>query len=157
VPNRFELVLLGAERARELCAAAAPFVDAAPDKATVTALREIALGYLSLDRVRANCGRRLLGDRTCLEAAEEGRAYSSERGQAMRVRQEATLRWEAEEERRAQAEARRAAERHSRELLAALAAENRPSKPKRAEPHCEFPPADESGTELPTGVLALPE
>ncbi len=41
VPNRFELVLLGARRAKQLLKGARPLVDA-DNKEVVTALREIA-------------------------------------------------------------------------------------------------------------------
>lgn len=46
VPNRFELVLIAAKRARRLSTGAAQSVlDWENDKATVLALREIAAGY----------------------------------------------------------------------------------------------------------------
>ncbi|MCI5850525.1 MAG: DNA-directed RNA polymerase subunit omega [Sutterellaceae bacterium] len=43
IPNRFELVLCGAYRARQIAQGYAPKVDA-KDKPTVVALREIAEG-----------------------------------------------------------------------------------------------------------------
>ncbi len=52
VDNRFELVLLAAKRARQLLAGAEPLVVWGNDKATVVALREIALGKLNLDKLR---------------------------------------------------------------------------------------------------------
>jgi DNA-directed RNA polymerase subunit omega len=45
VPNRFALVILGAERARQLAAGARPLVRC-DNKAPVTALREIARGQV---------------------------------------------------------------------------------------------------------------
>ncbi|MDR3387341.1 MAG: DNA-directed RNA polymerase subunit omega [Rudaea sp.] len=42
VDNRFELVLMATKRARQLANGADPLVDAANDKPTVLALREIA-------------------------------------------------------------------------------------------------------------------
>ena len=42
VPNRFELVMLAAHRAREIAAGSAPSVDRDNDKNPVVALREIA-------------------------------------------------------------------------------------------------------------------
>ncbi len=45
-PNRFELVLLGAQRARDLGVGAEPTVSWDNDKATVVALREIGTGGL---------------------------------------------------------------------------------------------------------------
>jgi len=48
VPNRFELVLLGARRAKQLLKGARPLVDA-DNKEVVTALREIADGRVTLE------------------------------------------------------------------------------------------------------------
>lgn len=46
VPNRFELVLVAAKRARKLTSGAVqPCLDWENDKATVLALREIAAGF----------------------------------------------------------------------------------------------------------------
>ena len=47
VPNRFELVLLGARRAKALLKGARPLVDSA-NKEVVTALREVASGKVRL-------------------------------------------------------------------------------------------------------------
>jgi DNA-directed RNA polymerase subunit omega len=44
IPNRFELTLAAAFRARQLTLGASPLVDAERDKPTVIALREIATG-----------------------------------------------------------------------------------------------------------------
>ncbi len=44
IPNRFELTLAAAYRARQLTLGASPLVDAERDKPTVIALREIATG-----------------------------------------------------------------------------------------------------------------
>ena len=46
--NRFELVLLGARRAKQLLKGARPLVDS-DNKETVTALREIAAGKIHLE------------------------------------------------------------------------------------------------------------
>lgn len=52
VPNRFELVLIAAKRARKLSTGAAQAcLDWENDKATVLALREIAAGYKFTDDV----------------------------------------------------------------------------------------------------------
>jgi DNA-directed RNA polymerase subunit omega len=48
VPNRFELVLLGARRAKQLLKGARPLVDS-DNKEVVTALREIADSQVTLD------------------------------------------------------------------------------------------------------------
>src|SRR3990167_7708184 len=50
VKNRFELVLIAAKRARQLMRGKDPKVEWDNDKATVVALREIALGYTDFDR-----------------------------------------------------------------------------------------------------------
>ena len=47
VPNRFELVLLGARRAKSLLKGARPLVDS-DNKEVVTALREVASGKVRL-------------------------------------------------------------------------------------------------------------
>lgn len=52
VPNRFELVLLSSQRAREIGAGASMLVDRDNDKNPVVALREIADTELSLDGLR---------------------------------------------------------------------------------------------------------
>lgn len=52
VPNRFELVLLAAQRAKNMAAGSAPAVDRDNDKNTVIALREIAEDKVNLDDLR---------------------------------------------------------------------------------------------------------
>lgn len=52
VPNRYELVLLAAQRARDISSGASLSVDRDNDKNTVVALREIAEQTISLDDVR---------------------------------------------------------------------------------------------------------
>lgn len=47
VPNRFELVLIAAKRARQLLNGAEPKIKTNEDKHTVIALREIAEGLLN--------------------------------------------------------------------------------------------------------------
>jgi len=47
VPNRFELVLVGARRAKQLLKGARPLVDS-DNKEVVTALREVAAGQVGL-------------------------------------------------------------------------------------------------------------
>ena len=51
VPNRFELVLLAAQRAREISAGAEMTVERDNDKNPVVALREIAESTVALDEV----------------------------------------------------------------------------------------------------------
>ena len=48
IPNRFDLVVLAARRARHLTLGRAPFVEEENDKPTVIALREIAEGKIDL-------------------------------------------------------------------------------------------------------------
>jgi DNA-directed RNA polymerase subunit omega len=50
VPNRFELILLGAKRAKQLLKGARPLVES-DNKEVVTALREIAAGEVELEYV----------------------------------------------------------------------------------------------------------
>ena len=52
VPNRFELVMLSAQRAREILAGASLTVEADNDKNPVIALREIAEETVKLDDLR---------------------------------------------------------------------------------------------------------
>ncbi len=52
VPNRFELVMLSAQRAREILAGASLTVEADNDKNPVIALREIADETVKLDDLR---------------------------------------------------------------------------------------------------------
>lgn len=52
VPNRFELVLLAAQRAKNIAAGSVPSVDRDNDKNTVIALREIAEDKIALDDLR---------------------------------------------------------------------------------------------------------
>lgn len=52
VPNRFELVLVSSQRAREIGAGAAMLVDRDNDKNPVVALREIADTDISLDGLK---------------------------------------------------------------------------------------------------------
>jgi len=54
VPNRFELVMLAAHRARDLAAGAALSVDRDNDKNPVVALREIAEETLGIDTLKEN-------------------------------------------------------------------------------------------------------
>ncbi len=54
VPNRFELVLLAGERAKELSMGAQLTVDRDNDKNTVVALREIEEGTVTVDSIRDN-------------------------------------------------------------------------------------------------------
>lgn len=52
VQDRFELVMLAAKRTREIAMGAQPCIDRRNDKDDVTALREIAAGYLDVNELR---------------------------------------------------------------------------------------------------------
>ncbi len=54
VRDRFELVVLAAKRTRDLTMGAHPLLPTRNDKDEVMALREIASGYLNIDRIRRN-------------------------------------------------------------------------------------------------------
>ncbi|NJD26026.1 MAG: DNA-directed RNA polymerase subunit omega [Betaproteobacteria bacterium] len=49
IPNRFQMTLAAAHRARQLANGATPLVDAEKDKPTVIALRELSLGKVGLE------------------------------------------------------------------------------------------------------------
>jgi DNA-directed RNA polymerase subunit omega len=52
IPNRFELVLLAAQRARDMASGATPSLDRDNDKNPVVALREIAAESVPLDMLQ---------------------------------------------------------------------------------------------------------
>ncbi|HAG53040.1 MAG TPA: DNA-directed RNA polymerase subunit omega [Alphaproteobacteria bacterium] len=54
VPNRFELVLIAAQRARDISAGQEATIERENDKNAVLALREIALGNVEIEDVKAN-------------------------------------------------------------------------------------------------------
>jgi len=49
IPNRFDMTLTATARARQLAIGSAPLVEAARDKPTVIALREVAQGKVGMD------------------------------------------------------------------------------------------------------------
>jgi DNA-directed RNA polymerase subunit omega len=49
IPNRFQMTLAAAHRARQIANGSTPMVDADKDKPTVIALREMALGKFGLE------------------------------------------------------------------------------------------------------------
>jgi DNA-directed RNA polymerase subunit omega len=53
VDNRFKLVLLASQRARQLQSGAEEFVKRSKDKDTVVALREIAAGFVNEENVES--------------------------------------------------------------------------------------------------------
>ncbi|MDT8448692.1 MAG: DNA-directed RNA polymerase subunit omega [Wenzhouxiangellaceae bacterium] len=51
-PNRFKLIAMAAQRARQIANGADPLVDEETDKPTVIALREIADGEIDAENIR---------------------------------------------------------------------------------------------------------
>ncbi len=49
IPNRFELTLAAAYRARQIASGSTQLVDESKDKPTVVALREISLGKVGIE------------------------------------------------------------------------------------------------------------
>ncbi|MDV6343226.1 MULTISPECIES: DNA-directed RNA polymerase subunit omega [unclassified Nitrosomonas] len=49
IPNRFDMTMAATARARQIAIGSAPMVDAARDKPTVIALRELAKGKVGLE------------------------------------------------------------------------------------------------------------
>ena len=49
IPNRFQMTLAAANRARQIANGATPLVDPGRDKPTVIALREMALGKFGVE------------------------------------------------------------------------------------------------------------
>lgn len=49
IPNRFDMTLAATIRARQLSVGGAPMVEAARDKPTVIALREVAQGKVGME------------------------------------------------------------------------------------------------------------
>ena len=49
IPNRFQMTLAAAHRARQIANGATPLVDPGRDKPTVIALREMAIGKVGVE------------------------------------------------------------------------------------------------------------
>ena len=77
VPNRFELVLLAAQRAREITSGAPLTLDRDDDKNPVVALREIADETIALDHLQGFAGARHA--EACRDRRARGRAGSRNR------------------------------------------------------------------------------
>lgn len=80
VPNRFELVLLAAERARQLAIDETERLEAAPEARTVTALRDIAIGVVDPGELRERLIKRFQWD---LDEPENDVPLEDERGRAI--------------------------------------------------------------------------
>lgn len=74
IPNRFELVLLAAQRARELSTGAPLVIDRDNDKDPVIALREIAGEHVDLGTLHTNLVKRLQKHAESEEPEEEREA-----------------------------------------------------------------------------------
>lgn len=75
VPNRFSLVLVAAERAKQLLQGARPLIDSQEgNKEAVTALREIAARAFTIDESRVLAEDRYLPEdrRTTFDVSEDG-------------------------------------------------------------------------------------
>ncbi|MBE6447206.1 MAG: DNA-directed RNA polymerase subunit omega [Alphaproteobacteria bacterium] len=68
VTNRFDLVVLAAQRARQIAAGDAPAIETKDEKKTVVALREIAAQAICMDSLRATA---INGFRQCLPNDDE--------------------------------------------------------------------------------------
>lgn len=76
VPSRFELVLFAAQRSRELSVGAEPTVPLERDKPTVVALRELAAGSISPDRLRETLITRMRRPAAVRDALAEDDAFA---------------------------------------------------------------------------------
>jgi DNA-directed RNA polymerase subunit omega len=56
IPNRFELTLAAAYRARQISSGSGPLVEPERDKPTVLALRELAAGQIGIELLHKNTG-----------------------------------------------------------------------------------------------------
>ncbi|MCP5404647.1 MAG: DNA-directed RNA polymerase subunit omega [Pseudomonadaceae bacterium] len=88
VPNRYELVLLAAQRARDVSSGAPLTVDRDNDKNTVVALREIADQTISLDDVRHHI---VHGVNRTTDASEEDEALLAIAGEAVDIEADAAV------------------------------------------------------------------
>jgi DNA-directed RNA polymerase subunit omega len=77
IPNRFELTLIAAQRARELSAGASLTIDRDNDKNPVVALREIADNTIELDAIRRKL---VYGGEPHDDEAESDGAFADEVG-----------------------------------------------------------------------------
>ncbi len=83
VPNRFELVLLASQRARELSAGGEVAVDRDNDKNPVVALREIADNVINLDHLSTLLIRGLQRQVEPDEPEEEGTGFGVGAGELL--------------------------------------------------------------------------
>ena len=77
VPSRFELVVLAAQRTREILSYAQDSVERSDNKEVVTALRDIATGVISADSLRESVikkhqSRKFISDVDVIDESDDG-------------------------------------------------------------------------------------
>jgi len=98
VPNRFELVMLAAQRAREVSAGAQMTVERDNDKNPVVALREIAEAGVNLDALTNSVITGLQRHVENDEPEEEGQGFGTGAGDLLAEMQQAQISTEEAEE-----------------------------------------------------------
>jgi len=98
VPNRFDLVMLAAQRAREISAGSQLAVERDNDKNPVVALREIAESVVSLDHLSNSLITGLQRHVENDEAEEEGPGFGAGAGDLLAEMQQAQISDEEAEE-----------------------------------------------------------
>jgi DNA-directed RNA polymerase subunit omega len=78
VPNKFELVLLAAKRAKDIEAGAPPSIPKDNDKPSIIALREIAEDVISVDGLRKISKKSIIEDADTIHTFEERIAIEAE-------------------------------------------------------------------------------
>jgi DNA-directed RNA polymerase subunit omega len=91
VPNRFELVMIAAQRAREISAGGQLTVDRDNDKNPVVALREIADVTVNLDTLQDNLVKGLQRQVETDEPEEEGAGFGAGAGDLLAEMQQAQI------------------------------------------------------------------
>jgi DNA-directed RNA polymerase subunit omega len=90
-PNRFELVMVAAQRAREISAGGQLTVDRDNDKNPVVALREIADVTVNLDTLQDNLVKGLQRQVESDEPEEEGAGFGAGAGDLLAEMQQAQI------------------------------------------------------------------
>jgi DNA-directed RNA polymerase subunit omega len=91
VPNRFQLVMLAAQRAREISAGSQLTIDRDNDKNPVVALREIADTTVSLDHLADSLVKGLQRQVEQDEPEEEGAGFGAGAGDLLAEMQQAQI------------------------------------------------------------------
>ena len=91
VPNRFQLVMLAAQRAREISAGSQLTIERDNDKNPVVALREIADTTVSLDNLANNLVKGLQRQVEQDEPEEEGAGFGAGAGDLLAEMQQAQI------------------------------------------------------------------